>query len=302
MPMRKSLPVSANSRQACLTDSVTLSSERWGEKRPGLEHRLLCDLRDFNESDSDLDEDDSDKENNFFSSKGRENGHNRGYDDTSPAGASTPISDHHIPARYKPTRLLSVKEAFYEPELQQLWSFQTFNALQTVVQPAIVEAPLAMVVSAPTGCGKTAVFEMAIAQLLREGQQSEASTGKNPCRNQRIIYISPLKALCQQILVDWKAKFGAMGLKVVEVTGDTGNDTMSGVRRLASANLILTTPEKWDSLTRMGSEHTFLIGSVKLVLIDEVHMLGEEDRGSTLEMIITRMKALRQLPVIKKAK
>ncbi len=170
------------------------------------------------------------------------------------------------------------------------------------MQPAIVEAPLAMVVSAPTGCGKTAVFEMAIAQLLREGQQSEASTGKNPCRNQRIIYICPLKALCQQILMDWKFKFGAMGLKVVEVAGDTGNDTMSGVRRLASANLILTTPEKWDSLTRLGSEHTFLIRSIKLVLIDEVHMLGEEDRGSTLEMIITRMKALRQLPVIKKAK
>ncbi len=91
-------------------------------------------------------------------------------------------------------------------------------------------------------------------------------------------------------------------LKVVEVTGDSGNDTTSGIRRLASANLILTTPEKWDSLTRLGSEHTFLIGSVKLVLIDEVHMLGEESRGSTLEMIIARMKAIRQLPVIKKAK
>ncbi len=230
------------------------------------------------------------------------NGFNRGDDDTSPGGAIAPASDHHIPTRCKPTRLLGVKEAYHEPELQQLWSFQTFNALQTVVQPTVVEAPLAMVVSAPTGCGKTAVFEMAIAQLLREGQQSEASMGKNSCRSQRIIYISPLKALCQQILVDWKEKFGTMGLKVVEVTGDSGNDTMSGVRRLASANLILTTPEKWDSLTRLGSEHTFLIGSVKLVLIDEVHMLGEEGRGSTLEMIITRMKALRQLPVIKKAK
>ncbi len=141
----------------------------------------------------------------------RGNGYNTGYNNTTRAGATAPASDHHIPTRSKPTRLLDVKEAYHEPELQQLWSFQTFNALQTVVLPSIIEAPLAMVVSAPTGCGKTAVFEMAIAQLLREGQQSEASTGKNPCRNQRIIYICPLKALCQQILVDWKAKFGAMG-------------------------------------------------------------------------------------------
>ncbi len=290
-----------------MADSVTLSSERWGEKRPGLDHRLLCDLQDFNESDSDSNEEESNEENNFFSDRWggereEKNGYNMGDNYTSPGGAIAPISDHHIPTRCKPTSLLDVKEAYPELELQQLWSFQTFNALQTVVQPTIVEAPLAMVVSAPTGCGKTAVFEMAIAQLLREGQQSEALTGKNSCRNQRIIYISPLKALCQQILADWKAKFGSMGLKVVEVTGDSNNDTMSGVRRLASANLILTTPEKWDSLTRLGSEHTFLIGSVKLVLIDEVHMLGEEGRGSTLEMIITRMKALRHLPVIKKAK
>ncbi len=68
MPLRKSLPAAANCQQTYLTDSVTLSSERWGEKRPGMEHRLLCDLQDFNESDSDTDEEDGiNKENNFFS-------------------------------------------------------------------------------------------------------------------------------------------------------------------------------------------------------------------------------------------
>ncbi len=67
MPLRKSLSAAANSQQECLADNVTLSSKRWGEKRPGLDHRLLCDLRDFNESDSDSNEEDSNDENNFFS-------------------------------------------------------------------------------------------------------------------------------------------------------------------------------------------------------------------------------------------
>ena len=45
-----------------------------------------------------------------------------------------------------------------------------------------------------------------------------------------------------------------------------------------------------EACMRTSQEHAFLIGSVRLLLVDEVHMLAEDDRGSTLEMIITRMK------------
>lgn len=53
-------------------------------------------------------------------------------------------------------------------------------------------------------------------------------------------------------------------------------------------------PEKWDSVTRAWRDHIFLFGAVDLLLIDEIHHLGE-DRGSALETVIVRMKRLSDL-------
>jgi ATP-dependent DNA helicase HFM1/MER3 len=49
----------------------------------------------------------------------------------------------------------------------------------------------------------------------------------------------------------------------------------------------LTTPEKWDSITRKWKEIKYLVGQVALLLIDEVHLL-HEDRGATLEAVVSR--------------
>ena len=57
--------------------------------------------------------------------------------------------------------------------------------------------------------------------------------------------------------------------------------------------MILTTPEKWDSLTRRWRDHSDLVSAVSLVLIDEVHVLSDEGRGPTLEAVVSRMKTVR---------
>jgi DEAD/DEAH box helicase len=180
--------------------------------------------------------------------------------------------------------LVHVADA-YPPDLQRLWPFETFNAVQSAVLEVAAGSDENLVLSAPTGCGKTAVFEMCIARLLQEA----AAQGTPRLGNQRVIYIAPLKALCQQTLDLWTAKFGPLGLRLAEVTGDS-NSVQGSLRDIAAADIILTTPEKWDSVTRASREHAFLIGSVRLLLVDEVHMLSEDGRGATLEMIITRMK------------
>jgi ATP-dependent DNA helicase HFM1/MER3 len=56
----------------------------------------------------------------------------------------------------------------------------------------------------------------------------------------------------------------------------------------------LTTPEKWDSVTRRWKDNIFLLGSIKSVLIDEVHLLGDKERGACLESVICRMKTLKK--------
>lgn len=73
----------------------------------------------------------------------------------------------------------------------------------------------------------------------------------------RVIFF---QALCQQMLDDWGAKFGAFGIRLAELTSDSTAGPASGsLRDLASADIILTTPEKWDSITRRWKEHAFLV-------------------------------------------
>ena len=55
-----------------------------------------------------------------------------------------------------------------------------------------------------------------------------------------------------------------------------------------------TQPEKWDSITRGWRQHLFLLGTIHLLLIDEVHHIGE-DRGPALEMVVVRMRNLNEV-------
>ena len=52
--------------------------------------------------------------------------------------------------------------------------------------------------------------------------------------------------------------------------------------------MIVTTPEKWDIITRKSGERAAFVDLVKLVIIDEVHLL-HDSRGPVLEAIIARM-------------
>lgn len=52
------------------------------------------------------------------------------------------------------------------------------------------------------------------------------------------------------------------------------------------ANIILSTPEKWDSITRKN----YL--NVDLLLVDEIHTIDTSTRGATLEAVISRMKMI----------
>lgn len=81
-----------------------------------------------------------------------------------------------------------------------------------------------------------------------------------------------------------------MGIKIFLLTGDTDPDHLIDLRDLAQYQIIITTPEKWDSLTRKWKHNTDFIHAIKLFLVDEVHLLNDEKRGPILEAIISRIK------------
>ena len=138
-----------------------------------------------------------------------------------------------------------------------------------------------ILVSAPTASGKTLIAMLAMINYL----------SKN---NGKVIYLSPLRALAAEKFSEFK-KLEKVALgKKVKVGISTG-DYENIEKNLENSNVLILTNEKMDSIIRHGAEWVEEIG---LVIADEVHLIGDENRGPTLEMILTQLKLLETNPQI----
>nr|XP_004570604.2 probable ATP-dependent DNA helicase HFM1 isoform X1 [Maylandia zebra] len=158
--------------------------------------------------------------------------------------------------------------------------FPFFNYVQSKALDDVLYTNKNFVACAPTGSGKTVLFELAIIRLLMETPE--------PWRDVKAVYMAPIKALCSQCFESWKKKFSPLGLTCKELTGDTEIDDFFEIQ---DSHIILTTPEKWDSMTRKWKDNC-LLQLVRLFLIDEVHVVKDATRGATLEVVVSRMKAV----------
>ena len=138
-----------------------------------------------------------------------------------------------------------------------------------------------ILVSAPTASGKTLIAMIAILSYL----------SKN---NGKIIYLSPLRALAAEKFTEFKKLEKIILGKKIKVGISTG-DFENIEKNLEKSNILILTNEKMDSIIRHGVEWVEEIG---LVISDEVHLIGDETRGPTLEMILTQLKQLDTKPQI----
>ena len=147
-------------------------------------------------------------------------------------------------------------------------------------------------ITAPTGSGKTLLFEISICRVIKSNFNLSNNTFTN--KTFKIIYLAPIKSLCQEKYFEWRIKFGQspLNLKITEATGDS---EFINILQLTQSNIILTTPERFDVLSRKWKEHPQFISSITLLLIDEIHLLNEDNRGGTIEAIVARMKLLSSL-------
>jgi len=104
----------------------------------------------------------------------------------------------------------------------------------------------------------------------------------------KVIYVAPMKALASEIVRKLGKRLQWLSIKVRELTGDM-QLTKS---EIAETQIIVTTPEKWDVVTRKPTGEGELASKVKLLIIDEVHLLNDE-RGAVIETIVAR--TLRQV-------
>ncbi|GAA5973379.1 hypothetical protein JCM11641_003101 [Rhodosporidiobolus odoratus] len=173
-------------------------------------------------------------------------------------------------------------------------AYKTLNRLQSIVYPVANKSNENMLVCAPTGAGKTDVALLAIlrclATLAPTFDSPHTPPPLPPASQYKIVYVAPLKALAAEVTLKFSKRLAWAGVKVRELTGDM----KLSKKEIEETGVIVTTPEKWDVVTRSsgrGGEGE-VAEKVKLLIIDEVHLL-HEDRGAVIESIVAR--TLRQV-------
>ncbi|HMK53666.1 MAG TPA: DUF5814 domain-containing protein [Methanobacteriaceae archaeon] len=136
-----------------------------------------------------------------------------------------------------------------------------------------------LIVSA-TASGKTLIGELAgIPRALNGG---------------KFLYLSPLVALANQKYRDFKKRYSHLGLKVsvrVGMSRIKAREELSLPEgRVEDSDIIVGTYEGLDFLLRAGRASE--LGNLSTVVVDEIHMLGDEERGPRLKGLIQRLKCL----------
>lgn len=126
-----------------------------------------------------------------------------------------------------------------------------------------------MVISSPTASGKTLMAEMAALKTIKQERK-------------KAIYMAPLIALASEKYDSFKKKYEPLGIRVALSVGDFD----SADPWLRDYDLIVCSNEKMDSLLRHGIDWAKDIG---MVIADEVHLLNDQSRGPTLEIVLTKL-------------
>lgn len=158
---------------------------------------------------------------------------------------------------------------------------------------------------APTGSGKTlAAFLYALDQLYREGD-APAEEAVERKKTTRILYISPIKALGSDIqrnlqiplqgISEQRKKHGApeVAIRVAMRTGDTSSQERATLVR-HPPDILITTPESLYLMLTSRARET--LRGVETVIVDEVHAVAGNKRGTHLALSLERLDALLARP------
>ena len=199
---------------------------------------------------------------------------------------------HPVLSRFHPTTARWFQRRFGAP-----------TPAQAQAWPQILDGRHTLV-AAPTGSGKTlTAFLAAIDGLLREGL---ANGGQLPDET-RVLYVSPLKALSNDIHLNLDTPLQGIaealaeeGLPAVEIraavrTGDTPQRERAQARK-RPPHILVTTPESLYVLLGSASGREAL-RHVRSVIVDEIHAVAADKRGSHLALTLERLQALAAQPV-----
>ena len=135
-------------------------------------------------------------------------------------------------------------------------------------------------VCAPSGSGKTLIGELCAVNNVFQ------KFGKS-------IYLVPFKALATEKYFHFKKSYERFGVKTELSIGDYDVDD----NKLEQADIVVTTYEKMDSILRNHYDKEWIF-EISTIIIDEIHIIGESDRGPRLESLIVRLNEFLRNPQI----
>lgn len=161
--------------------------------------------------------------------------------------------------------------AFQKPPVIELWQSQT-----VALQLALNSQNIGGVINLRTSAGKTRVAELAILHTLRTDP------------NAKVLYLAPFRSLAFELERTFSKTLAPLGYSVSHLYGGS---RFSGVDRelFNEGHITIATPEKTKAMLRASPE---LLEPVKLVVIDEGHLLGDNERNVRNEMFLEHLRLL----------
>ena len=147
----------------------------------------------------------------------------------------------------------------------ELWPSQ-LEAARRAVDPSDD-----LVVTLPTSAGKTRIAELGILRAL--------------AAEQRVVYVTPLRALSAQVERDLAETFVPLGVSVSTLYGSAGVES-GDAETLRGSQIVVSTPEKLDFALRNDPS---IVDDVGLIVLDEGHMLGPNEREVRYEVLVQRL-------------
>ncbi|MEV5509917.1 DEAD/DEAH box helicase [Streptomyces orinoci] len=140
---------------------------------------------------------------------------------------------------------------------------------------------------APTAGGKTEAACLPILSAMTERGWSGTS----------VLYLCPLKALLNNLIGRIGSYAGWLGRRAALWHGDTQESQRQRIR-VESPDILLTTPESLEAMLIGGkTDHTHLLGSIRTVIVDEVHAFADDDRGWHLLAVLERLRRVTGHPI-----
>lgn len=184
------------------------------------------------------------------------------------------------PPQVKPEDLVSIEKM---PEWSRVAfpGVSHFNPVQSKIHDvAFNQGEENMLICAPTGAGKTNCAMLCIMNILKKYRNKDETFDLSAFK---CVYIAPMKALVQEVVTSFSQKLNPLGIKVRELSGDSSLSR----EQMDDTQIIVSTPEKWDVVTRKPGDQRSYTQSLRLMIIDEVHLL-HDSRGPVLEALVAR--------------